>query len=553
HGEWVADAFAPGYTSPGGIQIEAGRGIPELALIRGGTIEGRIVDGDSNPIAGASVRALGTSQPNASSAPEYSEAVDRDRLRRFSGVMTAPAPVAGALTADPQFIPRGELGVTVGPIPPIPPPGTTVARTASIDPSVGSFVGEPQPLAIDPSRAPVWTTGPDGRYRIRGLPKGKVVVLATAPGFAEGRSRAVAIELGATLANVDIMLSPGTMIVGKVTDQHGVPVVGAQLTAKPDVGAALEGFTDGHGSYRLGPLDGTVRLAATAFGHGDARRTLELAIALGATPAERREDLVLVVADAILAGTLDDATGATVGGATIEIVGGVGDGRRAVAADDGTFAIDMLPDGPLRVRITHPAYPPVELATAASTAGKIRVRLRLPLGGAVEGALLDGGSGAPLAGIAITATSPARASAETVTDKLGQWTLGPLVPGRWKLAVKEPGYLPLVREVDVAVSHAPGVTSVRDIRLDLARGGLVGGIVRDARGRRVAGARITVQLADGNGPLAEATSDSEGEFRVRDCPTGEVAITATRDDARGATHATIRPGDEVLGLAIEVR
>ena len=55
---WIADAFAPGYLSPGGVELEAGKGVPELALARGAAIEGRVVDGEGHPVAGATVRAL---------------------------------------------------------------------------------------------------------------------------------------------------------------------------------------------------------------------------------------------------------------------------------------------------------------------------------------------------------------------------------------------------------------------------------------------------------------------------------------------------------------
>ena len=127
------------------------------------------------------------------------------------------------------------------------------------------------------------------------------------------------------------------------------------------------------------------------------------------------------------------------------------------------------------------------------------------------------------------------------------------MPGRWKLAVKLPGYLPLARELDVPAAAAPGVTSVRDLRLELRRGALVGGTVRDARGNRLPGVRVTVQAADGSGPTAEGTTDVQGEFRIRDAPTGELAVTATRNDARGSIRATVRPGDEVLGLSIDLR
>ena len=557
HGGWIADAFAPGYTSPGGIELEAGRGIPELALVRGGTIEGRILDGEGRPITGATVRALGTGQ----NAPELSAAVDQDRLRRFSGRMSAPAPVSTGFSSDPGFIPRGELGVTTGPIPPIPPPGAqTATRQATIDSS--AFVGEPEPLAIaarpgaravtiDAGRAPIWTTSTDGRYRIRGLSKSKVVVLALANGFAEARSKTVAVDVGQTVENIDIVLTAGTFISGKVTDQHGTPVVGAQVNAKPELGAALSAFTDLDGLYKLGPLAGTVELAATAYGHGDAKRTIDLPVTKGTTPGEHHEDLKLVVADAILAGTIDDAAGATVAGATIELLGN--DSRRSVSTTDGTFSIDMLAEGTHRVRITHPDYPPVELEAIASTGAKIRARLRIPLGGAVAGVLLDGASGTPIAGMAITADGPGKAIADATTDKAGLWKLGPLVPGRWKIVIKQPGYLPLGHDLEVPAAHAPGTVSVRDVRLELARGALVGGTVRDARGQRAAGAKVAVQRADGTGPIVDGTTDTQGEFRIHDAPTGDLTVTATKADATGTTRASIRPGDELLSLAIDLR
>jgi hypothetical protein len=482
-----------------------------------------------------------------------SEAIDLDKLRRFSGRMAAPVTAVGPTGADPQLIARGELGILVGPIPSIPPPGAQVARPMSTNPAIAGVAGEPPPLPVDPARASIWTTGSDGRYRIRGLAKGKLAVLASAAGFAEGRSKQVAIDVGQALTAIDIVLTPGTIIVGKITDQHRVPVVGAQVIATPEIGVPLDAFTDESGEYRLGPISGTVDLHASAYGHGDAKRTLELPAAKGTTAEARREDLVLEVADAVLAGTLDDTTGAPVAGAHLEVVGGAAEGRQATVAADGTFSIDMLPAGHLRVRIVHPAYPVKEVDVVASTGGKERVRLRLGVGGAIEGAVLDGTSGTALTSITIAGAGPGGATIESTSDKAGRWKLGPLEPGRWKLSVELPGYLPLSREVEVAAARLPGATSVRDIRLELARGALVGGTVRDARGRRVVGAKVVARLASGEGATASGASDSEGEFRLRDVPTGELVISATFGELGGSTRATVRPGDEVLGLSIDVR
>jgi hypothetical protein len=555
-GRWIADAFAPGYLSPGGIELEAGRGVPELSLVRGGAIEGRVVDGDGHPIAGAAVRAL----TGGASPTEVSADIDRDKLRRFTGRTAAPVPVssAGALAADPELIARGELGVLVGPIPPIPPPGAHVAQTAiAID---ASLAGEPAALPADPARASIWITGRDGRYRIGGLTRGKLTVLAGALGFAEGRGRQVAIEPGQVITGVDLVLTPGTHVIGKVTDQHGAPVIGAQITATPlgagkhDArGAALDAFTDEAGEYKLGPVAGTVELHATAYGHGEARRTLELAPARGATPAERREDLLLVVADARIAGILEDAAGAPVAGAQLDVIGGASDGRHAVVAADGTFAIDRLPAGRLRLHITHPSYPPDEVDVVAAADNPVHLRLRLALGGAVEGALLDAASAAPIPSVTLTAAGPGNALAEASTDQSGRWKLGPLRPARWRLAIKLPGYLAYSRELDVPAAHAPGGSSVRDIRIELARGALVGGTARDARGQRLAAARVVVSAASGAGPTCEADTDGQGEFRIHDCPTGELAVVATKAALRGLTRTTARPGDEILSLALELR
>jgi hypothetical protein len=80
----------------------------------------------------------------------------------------------------------------------------------------------------------------------------------------------------------------------------------------------------------------------------------------------------------------------------------------------------------------------------------------------------------------------------------------------------------------------------------------MGGTVRAARGQRVAAAHVIATAAAG-GLTCEGDSDGRGEFRLHDCPTGDVVVAATRSDARGVTRATVRPGDEILSLALELR
>jgi hypothetical protein len=199
------------------------------------------------------------------------------------------------------------------------------------------------------------------------------------------------------------------------------------------------------------------------------------------------------------------------------------------------------------VRVSHADYPTVELDVVTASNGD-RIHLVVPLGGAVEGALLDGTRG--LAGVTVEGHGPGGASAEATTDATGRWKLGPLAKGSWKLAVKLPGYLPFSQPVEVPAATRAGTTTVRDVRIDLARGALVGGTVRDSRGQRVPHAHVIVKSAMTE---AEGETDAQGEFRIHDAPTGDVSVQASRGDQGGSTHVTVRGGDEVLGLSLEIR
>ncbi|MGE3547532.1 MAG: carboxypeptidase regulatory-like domain-containing protein, partial [Kofleriaceae bacterium] len=547
NGRWIADAFAPGYLTLGGIELEAGRGVPELALVRGGAVEGRVVDGSGRAISGAVVRAVGGTR---TAVVEQSEAVDRDKLRRFSGLIEAPAPIAAAAGSDPQLVARGELGVMVGPIPPIPLAGALPARPAQPT-AIANQVPDPPVLAASPHDS-TWTTGTDGRFRIAGLGKGKVVVIASVVGFAEAQSRQIAVEPGQLIGGVEVVISAGTIIAGRITDQHGVAVAGAHVRARPELGAQLEAISDSSGEYRLGPITGTVELDVSAHGHAAATRMLELTAARGVSADQRREDVVIAVADAMLTGTLDDDTGAPIGGAQLEIASGASVGRTAIVAADGTFTIDMLPAGPVRVRVRHPGYPVAELDATAVRGGQPSARLRLALGGGIDGVVLDGSTGGPLSGVTIVGAGPGGQSAEATSDGAGRWRLTALTLGRWRLSIKQPGYLALVRDLDVSLSRVPGASSVHDVRLELTKGALIGGTVRDPRGQRVSGARVVIRRSDGDEVEIEGRTDTAGEFRLRDCPTGDLVVSASSGDRRGELRTNARPGGELLGLSIDI-
>jgi hypothetical protein len=577
HGRWIADAWSPGWVTAGTVELEAGRGMPSIELIAGGVIEGRVVDAAGAPIAGAAVRAAGREDGVRISA---SARDDVEQLRRYSGwsqAVAAPEPAAAAAaladpSADPRFVPRGELGVLLGPIPYPPPPGAAAARQAAIvEPGIagpGAAAGglrgvpgdlvEPEPLpGADPARASIWITDADGRFRIAGLPRATVTVFATAPGFAEGASDPIAAAPARVIADVAVVLAVGLTIVGRVTDQRGDPVIGASLSAAPrdgrdaDPARRIEAMSGTDGAYRLGPVTGAITLTATAYAHGDARVELDVPAAPG-TPPELRQDLVLVVADAVLTGTVDDAAGLPVRGATVSIAAGPAAGRSAVTTEAG-FRIELLPPGALTVRIDHPDYPIAQLET--STEGI--AHLTLPWGGGIDGLVIDHHTGAPVGGVVVAATGPGGDRDETAVAPSGAFELGPLAPGAWTLAIAQPGYLPIERTVDVPIGDRAGAITVRDLRLELERGALLAGTVRDRYGTRLAGAMVTVERAaaaagTSSAPVT-ARTDADGQFRIRDAPTGALRLRGTKDRLAGTVELTVAPGDELLGVDLELR
>ena len=97
--------------------------------------------------------------------------------------------------------------------------------------------------------------------------------------------------------------------------------------------------------------------------------------------------------------------------------------------------------------------------------------------------------------------------------------------------------------VTVPAGDRPAQITAPDLRLELERGATVTGVVRDRAGDRVAGVALTL-AADADAE-ARATTDSLGEFRLRDVPTGAVTLRATKGGLRAQLELELRPGDEL--------
>ena len=576
HGRWIADAYAPGFLTAQTVELVAGRGRPQLEVTAGAVVEGRVLDVDGRPIVGASVSAQVTDGGKTS---ELSAAVEAERLRRFDGAVTGTTTVAVKKGAPPArvpvrsttFEPRGELGVLRGPIPPIPavPNPVAVAPTmpsgggsgsgsavASADPHAGTtvqatalhaMIASAQVLPVDPAKSSKWTTDSDGHYRIRAVTAGQVTVEARAPGVAAGSVTTGPAVVGEVLSHVDIVLGAGTLVSGRVVDTQHVPVPGALIVAIDAANRTVgRTSTTSAGEYKLGPFTGSVTLRAGAFGYRETSVVLTLGTGAKATSEQLTQDIEMLPADAQLDGIVEDARGVPLAGAVVTVPS-VSSARALVAAD-GTFRIPNMAAGTVAVHIEHPNFPPFD---ATATTG-VRARLRVPLGGGIDGVVLSQLTAAPLPKITIALRNAHNGRGRGVTDDRGRFAIGGLAPGPWTVEINAPNYASFVRNVDIPAASEPGATSLHDQRFELERGTSVSGIVRDDRGTRLAGATIEVSAA-GSTMRCKGTSSADGEFALRDCPSGDITIRAEKAGHAVESSTTVRAGEDVRNIALELR
>lgn len=83
------------------------------------------------------------------------------------------------------------------------------------------------------SRAEFAITSDDGRFVIRNVTPGRLVLAATAGGYLETRKSGIELEPGGALRDLEVALRRGASVTGRVWDPQGLPVAGALVRAEP--------------------------------------------------------------------------------------------------------------------------------------------------------------------------------------------------------------------------------------------------------------------------------------------------------------------------------
>lgn len=451
-----------------------GPGVQIIDLEEAAAIEARVVDAKGFPVAGATVEVAGT---DLFGMP-VSIAHLSDEI--------ADAHFDWASRSENVLIPAGELGVMLGPVPPIP---------------LGDVV---------PREGRLLTTDARGYVVIDDVPPGEVVVLARHPEHMDGKSDILTLAPDARVKTT-VVLGQGEPLRGRVVDHRGFPVENARVqVSAAGFDRRVTAETDGTFLLEAAPETVSVRVSRierplrVVFAR-DVKKE-ERASEIQITLPEPREDAVVVIRD---------AAGEPVQLAQVAIVSlerSVPFKKTSFTDDEGQVTFEEAVG--LRVRLTASAPGYVEksvelklqerssqsLTQSLAVSGVVRgVRGRLPAGGA---------------SVVFRAGSLKRTA---IADDLGTYRLVGLPPGPGELSGQHPEF----GKGRMAVRVTPTVSD-RPVELPdliLAPTLEVRGIVVDETGAPVAGAliaasRLSPYLPAGGSDVVLGQSDGAGEFSV---------------------------------------
>ena len=467
-----APAEVPGIEVPTGEEpLDLGTVMVEAAV----RVTGRVVDPDDRPVAGARIQAI----------PRRSGVWRGARGRSFEGTSDAAGhftlgdlrrgePVT-LLAEKPGYAGSRLVGVEV---PTEAPVELVLEPAARVSGRVRDPEGRPvedAAVVVDLSGGRGWRgrsgteptrTDPEGRFTLVEVPPGDVTLHAHAEGFLRDGLVHVEVEPGAHLEDVEITLTPGATVLGRVVGPGGEPLPEARVRLLEEArsfGPGGTAHTDGDGRYRMeGIPPGARSFVAVHESHPRATRDLEVGT------GENRLDFRLSAGQEV-SGRVVDSVGSPVAGARVRLNGVTREENRSeVSGSDGSFHFTGIADGSYRLDGHHPEHGEAILEEPLEVRGASRsgIELRFEQVGVIRGRITGLGLD-ELAGIDVRAFSSAGANRWARPDFEGRFRLEGLRPGTWTVVAFSPGGRRVSEEVklpeaapeaDVELEFLPGFT-----------------------------------------------------------------------------------------------
>ena len=562
HAEWAGATLDSVAAGSEGVELELERGgsiVGVVQLPSGMAAEGAMVT--------ASPRAAG-GMPGMRMGRAQARSANTDENGRF--VLEGVSPGSTALEVSLDGFPTLEgsrvevqAGRTVKDV------TLMLVRGADIRGRVLDPEGEPVAGArVELSSGSRWmgamsvdeaVTDADGNYAFRAQRIGdELRLVAKHDAYVESGEELVVIERD--LALPDLQLLPAASVRGRVVDGAGNGVAGAEVSLRKvrrdDEGAfttriieealgsrGARAITDENGEFVVTPVaEGgyTLRVAADGYPKYEG---VEFFVDEG---AEFDHAIVRLQEGRSILGVVVDANGEPLVGAEVRatkanssrvmMIGGMGmggAGPRATTDRNGRFVIEGLED--VRYELFAQKEGMAPLRRGGVTPGPDEVRLTLAAQGGVRGWVTDAATGAPVTSFSVGRGGRGLPGLDPeallrsggvgpVEHPDGEFTLDGLDPGTHELTFKADGYVKQAVTVDVPSGDVVEVT------VTLENGGALEGVVVDAQGKPVAGARVT----EGNGESGDSTiavmivADDSGE-ETSTVTLGEGGVTTDAD------------------------
>ncbi len=162
--------------------------------------------------------------------------------------------------------------------------------------------------------------------------------------------------------------------------------------------------------------------------------------------------------------------------------------------------------------------------------------------GVVEGSVIDGDTGSPLAGVSVTLTG--EQSWSTVTGASGTFQLEDLEPGTYELRLSLEGYAPLTASLQLQVGTR---ASFGTLQMLPAVGSTQTATVTGQVTRADTGAGLSDVTVRVSGTESETVTDSEGRYQLVGLAPGTVTLVASKAGFRSASaSAALTEGQVAL-------
>ncbi|HEX3127751.1 MAG TPA: carboxypeptidase-like regulatory domain-containing protein [Thermoanaerobaculia bacterium] len=551
--------------------------LPAQAQPRPGALTGRVVDAAGQPMAQARVRALPAPPRFGESYPPRPE-TSTDAEGAFRLPDLRPGWKYTLIFDQGPFAPaRRTVEMPAAGREPLPPLRVTVTPGADASGRVVDSAGRPVEGARVRLYLPSWegevedfearlpletVSGADGRFVFPHLAARRCDLHVAREDLAPRLVSDLEIPGKAGLFDLgDIRLEPGAAIEGRVLDEDGRPIEGAEvgfyfsseLEAIDDHPPAYAG-PDGSFILRALPAGDRYRLwiRAEGFVSQDAPDVVPPTPEPLRIQLRRAHTLTIRVVDTegnpvpkARLSRLEESSSISGMG----ISGSIGMDDLGWTNEQGLYSVAGLEAGAMDLLVEADAFETrlIRGARIPDTAAS-SVEIELTRGAAVEGQVLDR-DGKPVTGVFVTShrdeSEAFTGTKSAMTDAGGHYRLEGLAPGSYQMSVER-----FADKLEVKTEVGPGLQHL-DLRFQEATP--VSGQVLDSQGAPVARALLTlVPVEDGEGPKTASQTDGtftfdsvpDGRFRLRGSAPGFAETT----DARAVDVS----GEPVQGLVLRL-